>query len=452
MLLTLCVLLTGCPSNDYTVELQPAAGGNIERTLTFYRADGVNAQGAPDYQSFPSNELAAITGLYPEGSVKADGWEYIASGVFAGQLPPDVGGAGSYTNFVTSLGEAGLYVERFRGNDDLAGEITNRFHAADEITGLLIGWSGAEFGREPGYKNLRKFLDEDVRQDLKNATLYAWMGEVGTSSETNGEFTVRIFQYLYEHGYLKLSDARDIYLLLEDEEDDGKVLRLIQRLLMEKLGIDPSQPPPKSFAVLDSDDALEKSWEKYLADTDLYRAQLRDWEEKKKSDPNLAAPKAADAADDLLMSLVSGDGNSGGVDHLTVKLKLVHPPNYSNGEWKNGHVVWSVDLEENRPLPVLCYAGWSNPNIQFQEEHFGSVVLDAGNLSDYCFWEGTLNAEQAREWKSFLENLKPGPELTNSLAAFHFSTPTAPAAANAQTNYTLIGRKLLMDALSGTGT
>ena len=443
----LCALLTRCPSNDYTVELQPAAGGTIERTLTFYRADGNNSHGVPDYQTFPSDELAAITGVYPAGAVKAEGRKYIARGVFSGHLPPDVGGVGSYTNFVTSLGNAGIYVERFRGNDDLAGEITNRFHAADKITDLVIGWTRTEFSQEPGYEKLRKFLDEDMRQDLKNAALYAWMSGTDGLSETNtGEFTFRFSQYLYEHGYFTLSDARDVPLLLEDEEDDSKVLRLMQRLMMKKLGMDPSEPPPKSFAVLDSSDALQKSWEKYLAGTDLYHDQLKEWENEKKSNPTLAKPKAADAADDLAMDLLSGGHDlSASADHLTVKLKLDHPPNYTNGKWQHSQVVWSADLDEGRPLPVFCYAGWSNPNVQFQEVHFGSVILDSEGLSQYCFWQGTLSEKQAREWESFLENLKPGPELTNNLAAFHFS---AAAMVTGQTNYALIGRKLLMDSLA----
>jgi hypothetical protein len=447
---TLCTLLTGCPSNDYTVELQPVAGGGVERTLTFYRADGTDSNGAPKYEEFPTNELATVTRLYPADAVKADGWRYTASGLFAGQLPPDVGGVGSYTNFVTSLGEAGLYVERFRGNDDPLGETAKRFYAADEMTDLVIGWTRTEFGQEPGYKNLYKFLDNDLRRDLKNTAFYVWMGGARDLSGTNepGEFMFRVLQYLYERGYFKLSDAPDVYLLLDDEEDDSKVLRLLQRLLMEKLGIDPSEPPPTSFAVLDSADSLEKSWEKYFAGSDVYRAQLKDWDEKKKSDPNLAAPKPDDAAFDLLSKLFSGGDVSGASDHLTVKLKLAHPPNYTNGKWHDGQVVWSDDLETNRPLPVLCYAGWSNPNVQFQKEHFGDVVLDDEILSQYCFWQGTLSAGQAREWESFLEAVKPGRQLTNSLAAFHFSTSAAPAGTNGQQDYTLVGRKLLMDALA----
>jgi hypothetical protein len=447
----LCALLSGCPANDYTVELQPRAEGGVERTLTFYRADGTDSHGDPSYQEFPTNELAAITRLYPAGSVTANGWRYTANGTFAGPLPSDVGGAGSYTNVATSLGEAGLYVERFRGNDDLAGETAKRFHAADEMTDLIVGWTRMEFGGEPGYKNLRKFLDHDLRPDLKNAALYAWLGGAGDVSDTKGqrEFTFRFLQYLYERGYLKLSDTRDVYLLIEDEEDDSRAMGLLRRFFMEKLGVDPSEPPPKSFAVLDSADSLQKSWEKYLAGTDLYRAKVKDWEEKKKSDPNLTAPGPDDAALDLAMVLLSGGNDSSGAsDHLTVKLKLAHPPFSTNGKWKKGQVVWSDDLDVNRPLPAFCYATWSNPNAQFQEQHFGSVVLDDDTLAQYCFWEETLSAEQAHEWQSFLENLQPGLQLTNHLAAFHFSGSPPLVVTNGQQDYTLIGRKLLMDALA----
>ena len=446
LLVMLCALLTGCPADDYTVEMQPVAGGGVERTLTFYRADGNDSKENPNYQDFPSNELAAITSLYPEGSTKVDGKRYTASGIFSGALPADVGGSGSYTNFVTSLGESGVYLERFRGNDDLAGQNAKRSHAADQLTDLAIGWTKAELGREPGYPKLRKFLDKDFRQDLKNAGIYAWMGENDNLSNTNNisEFTFRFCQYLYEHGYLKLSDTRDVYsLLVQNQEDDTACLHLVRRLLMEKMDIPPSEPLPKSFAVFDSTDALMKSWTNYLTGTDLYRERIKAWEEEKKSDTNQARPEPEDVFFNLAACLVFGQDLSfadSETDHLTVKLKLAQPPAYTNGKWQDGQVVWSSDLEDNRPLPAFCCAIWMNPNAQFQTEHFGGVILDGDDLSQYCLWQGTLNPEQAGEWETFLETLKLSPSLTNTLAAFQFS------GAATQTN-AYLGRKLLIDAL-----
>jgi hypothetical protein len=438
----LCVLATGCPRDDYTVELKPTAGV-VERTLTFYRADGSNSNGVPNYEEFSSNELAAITAVYPAGAVKQDGQKYVATGEFAGSLPRDVGGAGSYTNFTTSLGNAGFYVERFRGIDDLAAQTEKRFQAADQIADLTIGWTKAEFGRERGYAKLRKFLNKDFRQDLKNAGLYSWVGQISALSDTNAteEFIARFCQYLHERDYLKLSDLPTLYLAFEDNGNDSAILHLVQRWMAEKMGIPASGPLPKSFAVLNDPAALEKSWNAYLSQSRLYRAKLKEWKEKEKTNPKLEAPKPLNVVDGLFTDLLGGFGESGETDHLTVKLALAHPPNQSNGTWQNGQVVWSADLDPDRPLPVLCYANWSDPDAQFQKAHFGNIILDGDELSEYCLWQNGLGRTQVREWESFLANLQPGNNLREKLEAFQFTAKPD------ETNQLDVGRKLLIDAL-----
>jgi hypothetical protein len=446
-LAVLCVLLTGCPHNDYTVELKPQTNG-VERTLIFYRADGSNSSGVPNYQPFPSNELAAITGVYPAGAVKPDGQRYVATGEFTGRLPNDVGGAGSYTNFVTSLGDAGFYLERFQGNDDLATQTARRFRTADQIADLAIGWTQTEFGRERGYKHLRKFLDEDFRRDIRNAGLYFWIAEVSDLSNTNAfdEFTARIYQYLLERGYVKLSDAPELYLFFRDGQDDSAILRMIKRLAAQKMEILPAEPLPKSFAVLDDTKAFGKSWERYLARSDLYRAKVKEWEKKKRTNPKLEAPKPLDVLSDLVGNMSEPFRMSDEeTDHLTVKLALNRAPNHTNGKWQGGQVVWTADLDAGRALPAFCYATWSNPDARFQTERFGRVILDGDGLSEYCLWRSVLNAEQARGWETFLAGLRPGSELKKRLEAFQFTAEPVPTAGT--TNQIEIGHKLLIDAL-----
>ncbi len=120
-LAAMALVVAGCPRNQYIVELNPR-GDRIERTLVFYREDGVNTNtGAPNYQPLGAGEFAAITALYPAQGLTNDGGRHVVRGEFTSELPDDVGGAGAYTNLTTSLGAAGFYVERFRGNDDLAG-------------------------------------------------------------------------------------------------------------------------------------------------------------------------------------------------------------------------------------------------------------------------------------------------------------------------------------------
>src|SRR5580658_2544675 len=133
-LAAMAVMVTGCPHDQYIVELKPR-GNTIERTLVFYREDGVDTNtGGPNYQRFDAAELAAITALYPAQGLASDGLRYTARGEFARALPNDVGGAGVYTNLTNSLGEAGFYVERFRGSDDVAGMSERRGKAADRLT------------------------------------------------------------------------------------------------------------------------------------------------------------------------------------------------------------------------------------------------------------------------------------------------------------------------------
>ena len=434
-LVPLGALLTGCPHNDYTVELKPTAGG-VERTLTFYRADGGNSNGALQYQDFPSNELAAIARVYPSGNVKTDGQRHVATGEFAGALPDDVGGAGSYTNLATSLGDAGFYLERFRGHDDLAGRTEKQFRAADQITDLAMGWTKAEFGRERGYKKLRKFLDEDFRRDVRNAGLYFWAGELSALSNTNApeEFTARFAQYLHERGYVELSDVPALLPAFNGDSTNSAfpVLRLVRRLVAEKLGLAASDPPPKSLAVLADPDALERSWTNYLAQTDLYRAKVKEWDKKKQTEPGLKTPGPGELPGDLFEDLLEPFKLFGGeADQLTVRLALDHAPNHTNGKWQVGQVVWEAGLDENRPLPALCYAIWSSPAVQFQQAHFGQVILKGDELTDYCLWQKSLDEKQAGEWKKILAGLQPGQGLKEKLEAFKQKVAKEPEASSA---------------------
>ena len=429
LLAMFCALLTGCPHNDYTVELKPDANG-VERTLTFYQADGSNSNGVPNYQTFATNELAAITRVYPAGAVMPDGLRYVATGEFSGALPADVGGSGSYTNFATSLGEAGFYLERFRGNDDLAGRTEKSFRAADQITDLIIGWTQPEFGRERGYPKLRQFLDDDFRRDLKNAGLYFWVGQISALSNTNAqeEFSARLGQYLHERGYVKLSDVPEISRIATSDGTNAAVplLHLIQRLAMEKMGQPASDPPPKSLAVLADPAALEQSWTQYLAGTDLYRDKIKEWEMKTNTDPGLKKPAPDELAGDLLDNLLTPFKLfAGRADHLTVKLALSHPPNHTNGRWQDGQVIWEATLDETRPLPVLCYASWSDPQVEFQTSHFGQVILDGDELTEYCLWRNTLNAKQAGEWETILAGLHTGQKFRDQLETFRRSLQSA---------------------------
>ncbi len=430
----LAALSAGCPRNEYIVELTPR-GDVLERKVTFYRENGTNDNGIPNYQSFSSNELAIITGFYSPDRITREGERYIVTGKFAGAMPSDVGGAGVYTNLSTTLGSAGFYAERFRGNDDVAGMTEKRFRAADELTDLIIGWSRTELGREPNYVKLRRFLDVDFRHDLKNLSSYLapmWQSDRSrrpgiSEDQVLEEPMVRVGQYLVEHGYLESNNLPDLLrtMLMNDDKGWG---RLIQRLVAEKLDVLKSRPIPGSLAFLADPDVVVKSWEKHLVTTKFYRAKIREWERGKNSNPKLEKPKPSEVSGELFCEAMGlkfklfGDPD----DHLVVKLALPLPPVNTNGRWDetNRQVVWEADLEErtdtNR-VPTLCYASWSHPDEQFQMQHFGQVALSRNALLQYCLWHSGLNEKQANEWETLVATLQSGEKVKEKLDAFRFS-------------------------------
>jgi hypothetical protein len=425
-LAAMAFVVTGCPQNQYIVELKPE-GDHIERTLTFYRADGVNTNtGAPNYETFDANELAAIAALYPAQGLINDGDRHVVEGEFTRELPPDVGGAGTYINLTTSLGQAGFYTERFRGNDDLAGMMERRFQAADRLADLLVGWSETELGREPGFDKLRQFLNEDLRRDLKNLGAYLWEGQLAGGYHTNAdeEFVVRFGQYLFERGYFKTGEVPGLVRAISGD-DPQALLHRIKRLVASKMGVPETEPVPASLAFLADEGTMEKSFDEYLAGTDLYRARLKQWAEDKKLKPDTKPPEPSEVASDAVGILIGSD-LSGQTDRLIVQLSLPAAPVHSNGRWDEAlkQVVWETDIEGRTNasrFPFFCYASWAQPGEAFQTEHFGRVILSGDELTQYCLWRSSLDAPQDSQWDAFLAGLEPGSGLVEKLDAFRFS-------------------------------
>ena len=451
-LAAMALVVTGCPHNQYIVQLKPQ-GNTIERTLVFYCEDGVNTNtGIPNYQPFDAAELAAIASLYPANGLTNDGARYVVRGEFTNKLPADVGGAGAYTNLTTSLGAAGFYVERFRGNDDLAGMTERRFKAANRLTDLFLGWSRMELGREPGYGKLRQFLDVDFRRDLKNLSVYWWEGRLTSSYKTNAdeEFVVRFGQYLLERGYFTIGEIPALFRYVS-EDDPKPLLHQIQRLVARKMGVPDTEPVPASLAFLADETTMEKSFDKYLASTAQYRARLKQWKENKKLKPELKRPEPSDVASDAAEGLIEFH-LFGQPDNRTVRLSLPSAPVHSNGRWDEAlkKVVWETNIEDRTNashLPFSCYANWAQADQEYQKEHFGKVALTGDDLTQYCLWRCSQDKQAADEWDAFVASLQPGSNLVKRLDAFRFPGEPAQERTNNIPSPSVYPRELLKAAL-----
>jgi hypothetical protein len=344
-------------------------------------------------------------------------------------------------------------VERFRGNDDLAGMTERHFKSADQLTDLLVGWSRMELGRQPGYDKLHQFLDVDFRRDLKNFSAYWWEGLVvsGYKTNANEEFAVRFGQYLLERGYFK---AGEIPVLFSDfsGNDEQALLLKIQRLVARKMGVPDTSPVPASLAFLASGSEMKTSFDKYLAGTELYRAKLKQWKQDRKLKPDAKKPEPGEVLSDAAENLVEFD-LFGRPDHLTVRLSLPSSPVHSNGRWDPAlkQVVWESDIDEHKTnsfhFPFFCYASWAQADQSYQESHFGKVALTGDALTQYCLWRCSLDRQKGGEWDDFVAGLQPGDALTEKIDAFRFPGEPAQAGTNQISSPSTLPRELLKAAL-----
>jgi hypothetical protein len=416
----------GCARNHYVVEITPR-GDRFDRTLTCWTEGG---QDPNSVSPLGDEELNRIEKLYQTRTEIEEGKKHLFTGSFRGDMPPDVGGAGSYTYFVTPLGTLSGYVERFRGNDDLEANLARRRAAADQLTDLLIGWFRTELGDGPDFEKIRSFLDEGLRRDLKNLASYAWTAQALAEHQMDveEEFSVRFSQYLVERDYLTFRELPGAVRAFTDK-DPQRLADLIQRLVARKMGVANGRPLPPSLAFLGDPDRLLASLRDHLRTTELYQQRLDAWQQRQsgQEDSEAAPPDPMEVLPDLFLGGVL-EFSLAPADSLEVKLHADLSPFATNGDWdpETAAVTWSGSLAPHGALPMVCFAVWSCPNQEAQMSHFGKVVLRDRKLAEYVVWYRGLSANEARQWDRFVDGCKPGAELRAALESFRFTTDPEP--------------------------
>lgn len=425
----------GCgPTNHYEVELTPQ-GKSLKREITAWRG---NADKPEDMPAFPQEELAKLARAYNAQIPEKLNQKHKFAAVFAGEMPEDVGGKGSFIHWETSLGTMSAYVERFRGSDDLVADVDSRMKLCDQFAQQLTGWLESELKNEPGFSELKKFLDGDFRRDLKNLSLLSWtfynieriQGPDPTHSVLQEEFVIRAGQYLIERSYFTVEELPMVLRSFSDSDnkDPERLLEFIQRRIARKMGIGEDKPIPKGLRFLRSLEALEASFNSYFRETKEYQQLLEEWEKKKAANPEARRPEPAEV---LILPLNPVPFLRFPSDSLELTLAVPVKPTSTNGQWdaKKKQVRWTRRLleadSEGTEFPALCYAIWSEPNAKAQTERFGEVILEGQPLARYCLWHRGLSDAEAKEWETFLASLKPGKELAGRLRGFRFSQEPA---------------------------
>ena len=239
------VVLNGClfDHDCFQIEIKPE-GDAYQRTLTCWHVGG---QDNKLISSLRASQIAQTDKLYAKPPTRKDGRKYVFAGRFHESTPNDVGGAGSYTHFASSLGSASCYVERFRGDDDLASQVSKRLEKANRLADILAGWMSAELGNDPNFPRLKTFLDVDLRRDLRNLAVYACAGGVTSDAQSDSghEWLLRAAQYFSERGYFSPREVPSLARAFNDW-DSKPLLCHIQRLLCAKWASPTAvQSPPR---------------------------------------------------------------------------------------------------------------------------------------------------------------------------------------------------------------
>jgi hypothetical protein len=429
-------LVCGCQDhNRYELELK-AVGPEMERTLVMWRV--------PENRSrdrFPPAELKAIAALYPTELAAVSPSRHAFRGEFGRQMPADIGGSGSYQFDTTSLGTAAFYVERFRGSDDVEAHIDQRRRAADDLTGILIGWFQAEMRRDPRFAEVREFLDRDFRRDLKNLSHYWALARYTAAHHADREDQrrgaptrddwVRVAMYLVERNYFRLEEVPGAVHVLATN-DAAEQARFVVGLLARKIAPNEPEALARSLAFLTEIDSAKASLERYLRGTPRFRRRELAWERAQVSDASARPPDPNEIVIELVTELFFGLDILRQNDELRVTLVLPQPPYATNGAFIKAasQVVWSDSLGRGNQMPAMLYAAWSMPDAAFQLEHLGGVILGGEDLANYVAWFTGLGESERRQWEGLLVNLKQDIELRDAIGRFQFASPP-PALAEA---------------------
>ena len=402
LLIALCfVPFCGCDEYEYTIRMEPD-GDRINRQI-------VCSENATD------NIRKRLDNLYDKQIDKNT-----FQGSFGQTLPKDIGGYGSYVYLNNPMGSTYIYVERLRGKDTQAPEMEEAFSNADRLVDLLIDWLRMELGENSNFNKLRRFCNETLREDIKNLSLYSWVG--GRASDEANEAFVRIFLYLYERGYFTVDDIGRFSTSTNMEEF---ALSYFRRFVVDKLEFQKSEEPEEELKFLQDPNALKASLIRFTESAALREKLTREAREQS-GDPDLVLDPCdvRSAIDDVPkeffdMFFVELLGPS--ADKVNIRLVCPAAPYETNGQWneRTGELSWS-DRTGMDELPLLCYAAIGLANDAYQQEHFGKVVLQDDRLVQYSFWYKGLNSGQRDEWDDFIAGLDGGEDVWSRAEAFRF--------------------------------
>ena len=419
------LLMTGCYKDYHDIEIVPD-GPAMHRTVTV----GAHYAGMPELSEIYGHEPIEIPAEKTSGSAKPD---FQFEGRFENATPDDIGGSGFLLHCTSAMGSSSFYSEQFRGQDDLAGVLAKQEVAFNRFFDILLLWFETEFENAPDYSAIREVVDQELRSDLWNLSMYMSTITIGGMAIKRGEegiddfiltnIGMRSLHFLLERGYF---DVSQISRITGAFDDDDEIIDIMVRAIASKMGVSTADPlPPTLTAIQENIEEIEDSVDIFIEQNAELKRMVEGWNAGGEDETPYVFEDSKfveQIATDMFPIEIRlfNDG-----DWLRVKVHLRNEPFLTNGEWHDtGVLIWEEPLAsmepENGDLPNALFAMWSDPLVTFQKNRFGRVVLAGENLADYCDWRRDLSDTHGGEWDELILALKPGDELVQRLKDFKF--------------------------------
>jgi hypothetical protein len=425
--LGICLASAGCDSNVYTVELNATADG-LDRHLSAYNESDRSRNRLTDA------ELEKIAAAYPAGGVDTKPTVAHFHGVFKGRLPNDVGGAGSFEQWKTTLGTAAIYLERIRGDDDVLRNVEQQKAAADWWCDQIAHILAAELPNDPAAVKLQQFVRGPMRRDVANLTLICWARQFAREDEAvqlGGVIAAQCGQYLIERDYITLDQLPEFRESLEHEGWPAEsIVRLLRPVLARKVPLAEGESWQALEQLLADRERLQEAFLQAVQTTNEFKTRFQ-----QAAKEAMAAGRSEQSAQmfagkvglEQALKLLAVGNPLHRDDQFNVVLKMDAAPLQTNGVWNAAKhsVSWKMtsparDASSSYSSGIL-YAVWATPNPDAQLKHLGRITLTGQELIDYCWWHAGLTDAQRQAWDKMLETIGPQRDDQSRLERFRFA-------------------------------
>ncbi len=424
ILLIPLLLVSACKSTHYELDLHPQED-KVQRQLKTW----VSSRKEGEFGTLDQETIGRIAAEYQASVPEELNIELEFSAAFGPKMPQDIGGAGWYNYWPSSMGALYSYVEQFGGNENLAIGLDRGMLAIDRLILVLTLWLEAEFDDARDLEQITAALNNEIRADLRNIFLLTWLEEASPNGVFDDEeLLLRLAQYVLNHGYFNPADMPQLYRAMAelDDENDELLLALIIRGFAARMDVAAEDALPPSLDALGKDwKSYAKSFEEFVESSEEIRILANEWAAEDGSNVGLDKESKIDLDSLTDLFLLVDLFPTGSRSSLNVTLHLPRKPFETNGDWNDeeGVVAWSeriADDEDAIELPASLFAFWVVPAADFQEQRFGTIVIDGEDLVEYALWSNSLSLKQRTEWEMLLEGLDAESDAVDELRNFRF--------------------------------